>query len=67
MTLNVVRDMARRGLIELSDDLFTQHVLASPDAALPISEFAVGPVGTSMADLEASLEAARDVGGPGGG
>jgi hypothetical protein len=59
VTLNLVRVLQRRGFITLPDEVFTQPVKANPDAELTISQAITGPAGTSVAVLEAALDAGR--------
>jgi hypothetical protein len=59
VTLNLVRVLQRRGFITLPAEVFAQPVKANPDAELTISQAITGPAGTSVAVLEAALDAGR--------
>ena len=59
VTLNLVRVLQRRGFITLPEEAFTQPVKANPDDELTISQGITGPAGTSVAVLEAALDAGR--------
>ena len=56
-TLNLVREAQRRGLLGLTDEVFSQSVAADPDVELTVSQLATGPAGATAAELEAILDA----------
>lgn len=58
-TLNIIRSLQERGMIDLPEDAFTRRVAATPRPTLKVTATVSGPVGTSMADLEAALNNAE--------
>lgn len=54
-TLNLIRSGCGAGHITLDDGLFTQTVLAQPPRWRRVVGMAMGPPGTSRADLEAAI------------
>lgn len=59
-TLDAVRALRSRGIVELPDAVFEQRVIGNPDATLTISNSVTAPVGTSAAALDEALDKLRD-------
>lgn len=63
-TLNLVRALRDRGLLELPDEPFAQAVTADPGAALTVRNVAHLAVGATTDELEAALDTQRAAGQP---
>jgi hypothetical protein len=63
-TLNLVRALRDRDVLELPDEPFSRPVTADPDAALTVQNLAHLAPGVTLDELEAALAGQLDAGHP---